>query len=1061
MADPLSAISLGIRVAQVLLHYCKSFRGYDSEIDSFASSVERLKDNLQLITQFIKRPALQLDTEAKFIQEQLQNNVKACSAATSDLERELQKLQPSSVKSSFPNAIKKLGKQSAWHFRKESLPPLQKKVADILKSLEFGINHHQLTQVGFIRRAVAEMETPEVNTKIGYRVIFFYFQFNDNVNGSAEMLTKSLIYQLSFTSTSCASEVENLYESSQSNGEAPTLQELIAVLVELTHTYAEIFIVLDALDEASEPYRLWQVLKALPLTIVHLLLISRPNVDIRPEIQTLQPTVMQIEASKVDKDIRKIVRARLSSDEKLRLFSDSHATIESSLMKKAGGMFKLVDSQLDRLRACRTTAKVNSALESIPRDLNEIWNRCFKGISEDDLDDSIRLLTWLCFSQRPLRFDELIDALAIPEDWSHGVKLTDYRLKDQQALLDLGSGLVEIDQHLAMDIQPTKDRTVRLAHVSVKEWLQSHKISRMPLSGSLFTEIQGHSILADLCLRYLEHCDKEYQWTEQDFLEWPLAVYSALYWRLHLSKSDCRPKLIDLACKLLLNDTSRKNWRLILFDSGQFTGEKGWLSADKHMGLPLAYAAEYPLDQLVEALLCRSGANVNDRGLWSSPLEVAIRQNRLSTVEILVEHGAAVNSLTRYGGSLLSLACQHASLDVIQFLLDQGAVDNEEDFDTALVNAASREDDSIMRLLLDRGFDVNNQSSYGSFSALHLAALYLKLSKIKMLLSHGAKKEWKDKNGSTALHLAVAQKACTPEIAQLLYYTGAELTTNTKGESLVTASLSGNPAVCEMLLKTTPDTQIPKAEMTENLIKAATKGFLGVVDMLHQRGADFEKDGSVALIEAARYGHTDIVRFLLDHGQKVEVVGSDGRTAAHRAAQMGNFETLKFLVTREASLRAVDVDGSCVCHFAAASGQLEILQWFSEQGIAMSAENKYGSTPFLDAVYYGKLECAKFLSTLTPGYKTQRLADGRTVLTLAAQESHVDILKWLCEDNIDVNEQFALGDDSESMGEYALLFAVINGQFKAAEFLLENGANPDLFTGHGTTAILVSVRKSR
>lgn len=178
----------------------------------------------------------------------------------------------------------------------------------------------------------------KIQTEAGYKVAYFYFQYNDSVNGSAEMLAKSLIYQMSFTSNYCAKELENLYEACQLKREAPSLDELITVLLELIRSFAGIVIVLDALDEAPDPAWLWKVLKALSAIKIHLLLACRPNVEIRPEIQTLQPRRIQIDPSKVEGDIRAVVKARLSSDEKLRLFSESHAKIESSLMEKAGGM---------------------------------------------------------------------------------------------------------------------------------------------------------------------------------------------------------------------------------------------------------------------------------------------------------------------------------------------------------------------------------------------------------------------------------------------------------------------------------------------------------------------------------------------------------------------------------------------------------------------------------------------------------------------------------------------------------------------------------------------------
>lgn len=158
MADPLSAISLGIQVAQGLVHYVRSFRGYDREIDVFVSSVERLKINLQLTRDYLEDPASQFDSEAKLMREQLEKNVRDVNIAIADLQRELQKLQPDEIRSGLQSTIKKFGRQAAWHFRKDALPRLQTTVADILRNLELGINNHQLVQIGFIRKAMSEIQ---------------------------------------------------------------------------------------------------------------------------------------------------------------------------------------------------------------------------------------------------------------------------------------------------------------------------------------------------------------------------------------------------------------------------------------------------------------------------------------------------------------------------------------------------------------------------------------------------------------------------------------------------------------------------------------------------------------------------------------------------------------------------------------------------------------------------------------------------------------------------------------------------------------------------------------
>lgn len=772
---------------------------------------------------------------------------------------------------------------------------------------------------------------------------------------------------------------------------------------------------------------------------------------------------------------------------------------------------------------------MNAALESIPHDLDETWMNCFSKIHLEDLDDSIRLLTLLCFSQRPFRVDELIDALAAPDDWIPGFDLASTRLKDPQALLDLGSGLVENDQNLGAGNEISKKTTVRLAHASVKEWLQSDKSSSTFSHSLPFVDSKGHGIIAQLCIQYLTQFDTECGWTKQDLLKWPMAEYSALYWRVHLSKSTFPPKLIDLACKPLLNDTMRQNWRRILFCRKRRPARRNfghWLPLN-HRGVPLAYAASCPLDPVVKHLFREHRVDANDSGPWKTALEVAVEQGQLPIIATLINNGADTNARSWVSAfnSILSLACNGGSLDIVRYLCDNGARDVVTDrtvFPTALTIAASLENDALIRLLLDRGHSVNTRSGNLHRFPLHEAADSLRLSNIQLLLDHGAKKELTDGKGNIPLHLAVQYTACTPEIARLLTYNGAPSVMNESGNSPLAVSISGNVAVCETLLETTSNLQMSKSVTSKALAKAAARGFLGVVETLHQRGAGFTEDEEFALIGAVANGHTNVVKYLLDQGHTTRIVNSEGltpflsavknghrqiwelladsgaelnaldpfgrnachlmiahsnaeglewllergvdydrsdangETVLHLAAMEGKVQILRTLVMRGAKLDVTDNHDGSVCHFAAANGHLEILQWLSEQGVTMNAADKFGSTPFLTAVRYGHLDCVEFLSGRTPDFRYSRLRNGCTALALAAEKGCVDLVRWMLEENIDVNERFAFGESPQGMFTTALQCAIEASEFGMTRFLLEHGADPNLSTGHGTTAVLLA-----
>ena len=75
--------------------------------------------------------------------------------------------------------------------------------------------------------------------------------------------------------------------------------------------------------------------------------------------------------------------------------------------------FRWVACQLDVIKVCRTFRALEKALASLPKDLDETYARILDNIPDQDRDDAFRLLQLLCYSERPLRIEEAVDAIAI------------------------------------------------------------------------------------------------------------------------------------------------------------------------------------------------------------------------------------------------------------------------------------------------------------------------------------------------------------------------------------------------------------------------------------------------------------------------------------------------------------------------------------------------------------------------------------------------------------------------------------------------------------------------
>ena len=140
----------------------------------------------------------------------------------------------------------------------------------------------------------------------------------------------------------------------------------------------------------------------------------------------------------------------------------------------------------------------------------------------------------------------------------------------------------------------------------------------------------------------------------------------------------------------------------------------------------------------------------------------------MEPIPILAEGG--------YYGNALQAAALWGDEAKVRLLLDRGADINAQGgyYGNALQQAAERGDEAIVQLLLDHGADSTIQPWLSDrLSPLHSAILSMKTSVLKQLLANGAHVHIKstDSFGQTPLHLAV--RANQIEMAKYLLNEGA------------------------------------------------------------------------------------------------------------------------------------------------------------------------------------------------------------------------------------------------------------------------------------------------
>ena len=183
----------------------------------------------------------------------------------------------------------------------------------------------------------------------GAGITFVYCNYKESQTTRTYM--RLALKQLCRTMQSLPHELQELYKHHDSNVSQPRYDELRILFLAILRQFGHIFFVLDALDECHLDQRkdLCEFILSIADStatnqgVVKLFITSRRESDIERAFQQKSIPTIEVEARKVDDDIRVYVEAQI----KLRLQNGSlrlrnislKDKILSVLTKKAGGMY--------------------------------------------------------------------------------------------------------------------------------------------------------------------------------------------------------------------------------------------------------------------------------------------------------------------------------------------------------------------------------------------------------------------------------------------------------------------------------------------------------------------------------------------------------------------------------------------------------------------------------------------------------------------------------------------------------------------------------------------------
>ncbi|GFR86628.1 poly [ADP-ribose] polymerase [Elysia marginata] len=423
--------------------------------------------------------------------------------------------------------------------------------------------------------------------------------------------------------------------------------------------------------------------------------------------------------------------------------------------------------------------------------------------------------------------------------------------------------------------------------------------------------------------------------------------------------------------------------------------------------LHCAAASPYPKRKQVVELLIRKGANLNDKNKdYLASLHIAADKAHYDVMDVLLKHGAKVNTLDGLGQTALHRVAQQGNMQACRLLMSyaidpgivslqgytaaQLATENIQkllredppvggtDIDIQLLDAAKAGDlDLVKKLVATNLHAVNCRDVDGRHSTpLHFAAGYNRVAVVEYLLEHGADVHAKDKGGLVPLHNACSYGHY--EVTELLIKHGAcvNVADLWKFTPLHEAASKGKFEICKILLKhgADPNKKNRDGHTPLDLVK---EGDQDVADLLR---------GDAALLEAAKKGNLARVQKLASE-ENINCRDTQGRnsTPLHLAAGYNNVEVAEFLLENGADVNAQDKGGLIPLHNASSYGHVDIAALLIKYNTYVNAQDRWGFTPIHEAAHKGRTQlCALLLAHgADPTVKNQ---EGQTPLDLTTAD---------------------------------------------------------------------------
>jgi len=342
---------------------------------------------------------------------------------------------------------------------------------------------------------------------------------------------------------------------------------------------------------------------------------------------------------------------------------------------------------------------------------------------------------------------------------------------------------------------------------------------------------------------------------------------------------------------------------------------------------------------------------------------------------LLTQKGNEVNKLTHDGRTYIFWAAYRDNLDMMEFLVSQGAkTDIIDSHGYSLLNFAAvtgQTNTKLYDFCIQHGAEVTKEKNHDGANPLLLVAPFItNYDLVDYFTAKGIDIHATDNRGNGIFNYA-AKNVTIPFMDMLIKNEVAFKKVNNEGANAMIFACQGTRGTSNSLdkfqylekLGIIPNISTKKGKSPLHYLAAKIKDTT-VIDYFLAKGVDInlkDQDGKTALTSAISRNSSKIVDYFIQKGAKTNVIDSKGNNLAYylfdafSPKKTDQFDQkLKILRQNGLDITAVQKDGNTLFHLAINKNNIALLEKVHELGIDVNAKNKDGITALHKAAMQSK-----------------------------------------------------------------------------------------------------------